>query len=68
MATGRPWRAIAYRPDPLAPNGRKRDVTGRTSATTEQGLNRFVNQHEAAGDVVDRWRVSTIEDHLGETA
>lgn len=61
---GRPWRAIAYRPDAIAPNGRKREVTGRTSASTEAGLARFVARHEAAGDVVDRWQVQSIEDLL----
>lgn len=60
MASARPWRAIAYRPDALAPNGRKREVTGRTAAATRAGLDRFVDQHETAGDVVDVWQVQPL--------
>jgi hypothetical protein len=60
MASARPWRAIAYRPDALAPNGRKREVTGRTAAASEDGLARFIDQHEAAGDVVDVWKVQSL--------
>ena len=62
MAGARPWRAIAYRPDALAPNGRKREVTGRTSAASRAGLDRFIDRHEGDGDVVDVWRVQSIED------
>lgn len=58
----RPWRAIAYKPDALAPNGRKREVTGRTSAATEQGLAGFIERHEADGDLIDSWRVQSIDD------
>lgn len=44
---------MAFKPDATAPNGRRRLVTGRTSACTEDGLQAFIERHEGAGDVVD---------------
>lgn len=55
-ATGRerPWRAVAYVPDPTGQTeaGRKRIVAGRTSAKTQAGLARFISKHLDAGNVV----------------
>ena len=63
---GRPrlWRAIAFVPDPVAPNGRRREVAGRVSACTQDGLTRWVNEQRAKGNAVDVYRVGTIEDVL----
>lgn len=63
MSVPRPFRAIAYRPDPTAPAGRRREVTGRAAAKTRPGLDRFVAAHGAAGDVV---AVSEVLDVLDE--
>lgn len=60
----RPWRAIAYAVDAEAPNGRRREVAGRTAASTQDGLTRFVSTHRQAGDAVDVFRVVSIEDLL----
>lgn len=60
----RPWRAIAYVPDPTGQGtqGRARAVAGRVSAKTPQGLARFTQTQRAAGNVVSRYRVGTIDD------
>lgn len=63
-ARRRPWRAIAYVVDPIAPEGRRRAVAGRTAATTQDGLTRFVNSHRLAGDAVDVFRVASIDEFL----
>lgn len=61
----RPWRAIAYVPDPTGQvTGRSRAVAGRVSAKTASGLRRFIARQRAAGNAVDTFRVDTIEDHL----
>lgn len=44
---------MAFKPDATAPNGRRREVTGRTAACTREGLQPFVDRHRAVGDVVD---------------
>lgn len=51
----RPWRAVAFIPDPTGQTlaGRKRVVAGRTSAKTRQGLSRFIARHTEAGHPVD---------------
>lgn len=59
---GRPWRAIAYVVDPWAPHGRRRQVAGRASAATADGLTRFLNAHRRQGHAVDVLRVTSIED------
>lgn len=51
--SSRPWRAIAYAPDWTAPRGRRRVVVGRVAAGSRAGLDRFVNEHRAAGHAVD---------------
>lgn len=61
MARRRPWRAIAYRPDPTAPNGRKRGVVGRTSACDRGGLQAFIDRQEADGNVVDVIEVQPLD-------
>lgn len=58
----RPWRAVAFVPDPSAPNGRRREIAGKTSATTEDGLIRFVRRHRAAGHKLDVFRVQGIDE------
>lgn len=58
------WRATAYVVDPTAPNGRRREVAGRTSATTQDGLARFVNAHRRQGHAVDVIRVVELEELL----
>ena len=63
-ARRRPWRAIAYVVDPVAPNGRRREVAGRVAASTQDGLARFVTAHRLAGDAVDVFRVSSIDEVL----
>jgi hypothetical protein len=60
----RPWRAIAYVVDPVAPNGRRREVAGRVSAATQDGLTRWVNAHRLAGDAVDVYRVGSFDEVL----
>lgn len=55
--TRRPWRAVAsYR---LAP-GLRPVVMGRCYRATEDGLRRFVEEHEAAGCEVTVWQVQPI--------
>lgn len=49
----RPWRAVAYKPDATAPNGRARAVTGQVAACSRVGLRAFVQRQQAAGNVVD---------------
>lgn len=58
----RPWRAIAYQPDPTGQTdrGRKRLVTGRTAARTEAGLAGFRVRQEAQGNVVDVFTVESL--------
>lgn len=58
------WRAVAYKPDPTAPQGRRRVVAGRTSATTPDGLSRFMAAHRSQGHVVDVIQVSTLDGGL----
>ena len=60
----RPWRAVAFIPDPTAPNGRRREVAARAAATTEEGLARFRLEHRLAGHAVDVVRVSDLEELL----
>jgi hypothetical protein len=52
---------VAYKPDPTAPNGRTREVTGRAAACTEEGLADFVLRHVEAGDVVDLVEVQPFD-------
>lgn len=67
MTTGtgreRPWRAIAYVPDPTGQTvaGRKRVVAGRTAAKTREGLAGFIARQEAQGNVVDVFTVDPID-------
>lgn len=61
-APRRPWRAIAYVPDPVAPNGRRREVAGRAAAATPTGLGAWVARQRAAGNVVDKYRVGTLDE------
>lgn len=51
---------MAFRPDPTAPNGRKRDVVGRTSACTQAGLSGFLRRHQEQGHVVDVLEVQPL--------
>lgn len=60
----RPWRAVAYVPDPTAPNGRRREIAGRASALTEDGLTRFRSSHRRAGHAVDVFRLTGLEELL----
>lgn len=59
----RPWRAIAYVPDPTGQGtlGRKREVAGRTSAKTRKGLQAFLDRHHAQGHVCDLWEVRPFD-------
>lgn len=55
MAKGdRPFRAVAFIPDPTGQGtaGRKREVAGRAAAKTLDGLIPFITRHEAQGHVV----------------
>jgi hypothetical protein len=61
VSVPRPYRATAYRPDPTAPKGRRRAVTGHAAAKTNAGLIRFLDAHAAVGDVVD---VVIVDDML----
>lgn len=61
-APRRPWRAIAYVVDPLAPQGRKRAVAGRAAAATPGGLRDWCARQLAAGHAVDRYRVGTLDE------
>lgn len=65
IATGRekPWRAIAFVPDPTGQTlaGRRRVVAGRASAKTKGGLARFVTDHEGRGHVVDLVEVLPLD-------
>jgi hypothetical protein len=55
--TRRPWRAVAsYR---LAP-GLRPVVAGRCYRATREGLDRFVEEHTAAGCEVSVWKVQPI--------
>jgi hypothetical protein len=55
--TRRPWRAVAsWR---LAP-GLPPVVAGRCYRATEEGLDRFVREHRAAGCDVRVWKVEPI--------
>lgn len=58
------WRAVAFVPDPTAPNGRRRELAGQTSATTQDGLTRFVNAHRRRGHAVDVFRLTELEELL----
>lgn len=60
----RAWRAVAYVPDPTAPQGRRRELAGRTAATTPDGLARFKLAHEAQGHAVDVFKVAGLEELL----
>lgn len=61
-APARPWRAIAYVVDPWAPAGRRRAVAGRCAAATPAGLRAWIARQRAAGHVVDRYRVGTLDE------
>lgn len=55
--TARPWRAVAsLRFGP----GLRPIVLGRVAATTRPGLDRFVDEHTAAGAHVEVWEVQAI--------
>lgn len=58
----RPWRAIAYVPDPTGQGlaGRKREVAGRTAAKTRQGLQPFIDRQTTQGNVVDVFDVEPL--------
>ena len=57
MSRSRRWRAVAsYR---LAP-GLRPVVVGRCYRATEEGLRRFVDEHEAAGCTVTTWEVRPL--------
>lgn len=64
MSRPRPYRAVAFIPDPTAPNGRRRTVAGRTAACSPDGLAAFIAKHTAAGNAVTCFRVLSIEDVL----
>ena len=53
MASSRPFRAIAYAVDWTAPRGRRRVVVGRVAACRREGLDRFLDEHAAAGHATD---------------
>lgn len=57
----RPWRAVAYVVDPTSPNGRRREVAGRTAARTRDGLDAFVLKHQRLGHPLDVFEVLAIE-------
>lgn len=61
MGRRRPWRAVAYKPEATAPNGRTREVAGRASACTEEGLDNFIASHVLAGNVVDVCEVQPFD-------
>lgn len=61
-APRRPWRAIAYVPDPVGTTGRKRAVAGRAAAATPAGLRAWTARQRAAGNVVDKYRVGTLDE------
>jgi hypothetical protein len=53
----RPWRAVAsYR---LAP-GLRPITVARCYRATREGLDRFIDEHEAAGHAVTVWQVRPI--------
>lgn len=65
MTVARPFRAIAYVPDPTGQvTGRSRAVAGRTAAKTRPGLDRFVDEHLAKGHAVDLTEVLDLLDEL----
>jgi hypothetical protein len=57
----RPWRAIAYVVDPTSPNGRRREVAGRTAAVKREGLDEFIKRHRRAGHPLDVYEVLAID-------
>lgn len=59
----RPWRAVAFIPDPTGQGlaGRKREVAGRAAAKTEAGLAAFRRRHAALGHAVDVVEVRPIQ-------
>lgn len=63
-APRRRWRAIAYVPDPTAPNGRRRTVAGRAAAATPDGLTAWINRQRRAGNVVDTYTVASLDELL----
>lgn len=69
MAKGdRPFRAVAYIPDPTGQTaaGRKREVAGRTAAKTLEGLKPFILRHQAQGHIVHLEEVLDMLEGLDE--
>lgn len=68
MSVPRPFRAIAYVPDPTGQvTGRTRAVAGRAAAKTRAGLDRFVKRHTEAGHAIDVTEVLDMLDEIPDT-
>ena len=59
MARRRPWRAVAHSVDPWT---ERRVLEGRTSAVAHEGLDRFIERHEAAGHTLTVWEVLPLRE------
>lgn len=65
MSVPRPFRAVAYVPDPTGQEtGRSRKVAGHTSAKRRAGLDRFVNDYLGRGNVVELEEVRTLLEEI----
>lgn len=60
----RPWRAVAYTPEPDADphEWTRKQVASRTAAKTRKGLDHFIDRHRGAGSLVDVWELRLVEE------
>lgn len=70
MTVPRPFRAIAYVPDPTGQGtgGRSREVAGRVAAKSPAGLKRFLDEHGGKGHAIDTYEVLDLLDEIPENA
>lgn len=65
MSVPRPFRAIAYVPDPTGQQtGRSRAVAGRVAAKTRPGLKRFLDEQTGKGNECDVFEILDLLDEL----
>jgi hypothetical protein len=61
----RPWRAVAYVPEPEASRDEwpRKQVASRTAAKTRAGPRRDSSpRHRGAGSVIDVWELRLVEE------
>lgn len=65
MSVPRPFRAIAYVPDPTGQEtGRSRRVAGRVAAKSRAGLQRFLDEQASLGHPCDVHEVLDMLDEI----